>query len=389
MTPRGDPAFEKDYQHWLETHQPFHWFAEFYDILAGRGGFDVIIGNPPYVEYSRVKKTYTIKNYDTERCGNLYALTLERLIWISRNKIGVIIPVASVCTSGYFPLQKILKKSGDLMISSYNDRPGKLFEGLEHIRLSIILINKSFNQNHLFFTTRYNKWNSGVRSTLFDKLEYNTTITESYFDGSIPKIGVYLENSILKKLMLQKRSIGYYSKSNGKYKIYYTRKLSYFVQISDFIPLIYDQNGNQIEPSELKEIAFDDSVIRDLFLALLNSNLFYWFLTVFSDCRNLNKREIYWIPFSLDNSDIVTTLPSLTRKLMEDLQNTSKMIEMHYRNLGTRRIQCIYPKYSKPIIDEIDAVLAEHYGFTEEELDFIINYDIKYRLGKELTEGEN
>ena len=34
-----------------------------------------------------------------------------------------------------------------------------------------------------------------------------------------------------------------------------------------------------------------------------------------------------------------------------------------------------------PIIDEIDRVLAEHYGFTDEELDFILNYDIKYRLG--------
>ena len=39
-------------------------------------------------------------------------------------------------------------------------------------------------------------------------------------------------------------------------------------------------------------------------------------------------------------------------------------------------------------IDEIDKVLAEHYGFTNEELDFIINYDIKYRMGKGL-EGED
>jgi len=39
-------------------------------------------------------------------------------------------------------------------------------------------------------------------------------------------------------------------------------------------------------------------------------------------------------------------------------------------------------------IDEIDTVLAQHYGFTEEELDFIINYDIKYRMGKELEEEE-
>jgi putative transposase len=30
-------------------------------------------------------------------------------------------------------------------------------------------------------------------------------------------------------------------------------------------------------------------------------------------------------------------------------------------------------------IDEIDRILARHYGFTEKELDFIINYDIKYR----------
>ncbi|MGD0488572.1 MAG: hypothetical protein ABSB94_15430 [Syntrophorhabdales bacterium] len=38
---------------------------------------------------------------------------------------------------------------------------------------------------------------------------------------------------------------------------------------------------------------------------------------------------------------------------------------------------------SKSIIDEIDTVLATHYGFTPEELDFIINYDIKYRLSPE------
>jgi hypothetical protein len=28
-------------------------------------------------------------------------------------------------------------------------------------------------------------------------------------------------------------------------------------------------------------------------------------------------------------------------------------------------------------------VLAMHYGFTDEELDFIINYDIKYRMGQD------
>lgn len=40
----------------------------------------------------------------------------------------------------------------------------------------------------------------------------------------------------------------------------------------------------------------------------------------------------------------------------------------------------------KVIIDKIDKVLARHYGFTDEELDFIINYDIKYRMGDELND---
>jgi hypothetical protein len=40
----------------------------------------------------------------------------------------------------------------------------------------------------------------------------------------------------------------------------------------------------------------------------------------------------------------------------------------------------------KTIIAEIDCMLAQHYGFTDEELDFIINYDIKYRMGS-IEEG--
>lgn len=32
-------------------------------------------------------------------------------------------------------------------------------------------------------------------------------------------------------------------------------------------------------------------------------------------------------------------------------------------------------------------MLARHYSFTEEELDFIINYDIKYRMGRDAEGG--
>ena len=35
------------------------------------------------------------------------------------------------------------------------------------------------------------------------------------------------------------------------------------------------------------------------------------------------------------------------------------------------------------LIDEIDIALADHYGFSKEDrLDFILNYDLKYRMGR-------
>lgn len=39
-------------------------------------------------------------------------------------------------------------------------------------------------------------------------------------------------------------------------------------------------------------------------------------------------------------------------------------------------------------MDEIDRSMAKHYGFTDEELDFIVNYDAKYRMGQEVEGDE-
>jgi hypothetical protein len=57
------------------------------------------------------------------------------------------------------------------------------------------------------------------------------------------------------------------------------------------------------------------------------------------------------------------------------------MLVREQTQTGTTQTQSFKIQKSKPIIDEIDSILAEHYGFTEEELDFVVNYDIKYRLG--------
>jgi hypothetical protein len=43
---------------------------------------------------------------------------------------------------------------------------------------------------------------------------------------------------------------------------------------------------------------------------------------------------------------------------------------------------------SKLIIDQIDKRLAEHFGLTLEEYDFILIYDVKYRMGQDEVDEE-
>ena len=70
-----------------------------------------------------------------------------------------------------------------------------------------------------------------------------------------------------------------------------------------------------------------------------------------------------------------------------DKRDNNKLVSVVTKSSGgTNQSFAYQKKLSKPIIDEIDKVLAKHYGFTDEELDFIINYDIKYRMGDELNE---
>ena len=104
----------------------------------------------------------------------------------------------------------------------------------------------------------------------------------------------------------------------------------------------------------------------------------------------MTMHELNTFPDNIENlnNKAKESLVQLIQALMIDYKNNSVRKKCYYKATGEVIYDEFYPKHSKPIIDEIDKVLAQHYGFTDEELDFIINYDIKYRMGKEL-EGED
>ncbi len=63
------------------------------------------------------------------------------------------------------------------------------------------------------------------------------------------------------------------------------------------------------------------------------------------------------------------------------MDTTAERCRTTHSQTGEIEYEKFRPRQCKPIIDEIDTILATHYGFTPEELDFILNYDIKYRMG--------
>jgi len=374
-----DPESPADFTAWRESHQPFHWFAEFYGVMR-EGGFDVVIGNPPYIQLSEINE-YDPRGYFSTECGNIYPVVLERCLILnsSLGRQGYIVPVSSISTDGYKSLQEIYRKK-NIHVSCYDDRPSRLFDGLEHIRLVIFLL--SHNKPSCWHSTRYHKWTSQERGGLFQCLVYVEAIG-GIVRNAVPKLTSDKELSILRKLSACSVTIGARALRSGPYAINFSRKVGYFLQVLDFQPRVLDGLGNLRPPSEFKSLTFGSSKEKSAALALLNSSLFYWFTTVFSDCRHLNRREIDATPFPdvlHAMKQLASDLERQVNELMSNLRTTADIRTMRFRH-DRLEIECIIPKRSKRLIDTIDHSLAQAFSFSDEEIDFIINYDIKYRMG--------
>lgn len=374
-------AYGTNYDAWLKSHQPFHWLAEFYQIIKGNGGFDVIIGNPPYVVYTKkdaktkkaISDYYKLKDYGTISCNNLYAFVLERCQSIIHNVsyFGMIIPISCVSNDKFVPLLNILQSEAHMWYSSYSNRPGKLFENVEQ-RLTIVLGYKSKNKDSAYFASSYQHWVVVERPILFSRicyeLNHRTNVNLSLF-----KVGKNIEKGIYKKLTAQTEKLGSMLGSGTKYT-YYHNAPTYFIRAMSVKP--NSQPGMQ-ESSHYKSLKSDNNA---LVTCVLNSSVYYWFYKNISNCRDYSDKEI--------NSFPIGNFTDNMKVLQEKLQTSydvNKTIKNRTYESGLVYYEEYYPAKSKPIIDEIDKVLAKHYGFTEEELDFIINYDIKYRMGDELN----
>lgn len=394
-----DPTKDAQYAHWLNSHKPFHWFVEFYGVLKN-GGFDVIIGNPPYVEYSKVRKSYTIQHYKTESSGNLYAFIIEQSshLLAKGGMFGMIVPMSIVSTARVSSVRDLLlDQMKQLYVSNYSGdaHPSVLFSGVK-MRLSIVIAQRKMHQdpNERLYTTNFLRWYSEAREHLFTgNLAYVEISRQALHNNLIPKIGTPLELKIMGKLFAQGKRISDFVLDNGKESIYAHRIVAHFVKCFDFIPHFWNEQDGVKRSEDYKVFSFDDVGKAVSTSAIINSTTFYHYYLLYSDAYHCGRELILTFPANLSQitAQLKNELEAQNRELMNDIQSRSKRRKIQYRT-GWIEYDEFYPRLSKHIIDEIDRVLARHYGFTDEEVDFIINYDIKYRMGDYLggdgDEGE-
>ncbi len=379
------------YAAWEKSHQPFHWFAEFYEIIQERGGFDVIIGNPPYVEYSKARKTYKIleKKYNNFACNNLYAFIFESSMSILKHqgKIGLIVPISLVCTQRMEKIMIFLKNSSSFFWNScYAERPSKLFQGAE-VLLTISILEKDLNKtNTKVYITGLRKWYTEFRTSLFETTEY-FIVNDFLRSYLIQKVSNKLEPYIINKVFKDNLTLALsYGPSFSKAKIYYRIGGGrYWKVFTNFQPKFL-LNGKKSISSRENYLYFNSESDRDIVIAALSSNLFFWYFVLTTNGRDLNPYDLNNFPFNVFklSEHIQQTLLSLSKCLMDDYSANKIMKQKISKKTGVIRYEEFYPRNSKEIIDKIDKALAEYYGFSEEELDSIINYDIKYRMGDEL-----
>lgn len=414
----------------LTKRTPFHWRVDFADVFLD-GGFDVVTGNPPYIEdrsnntidlkiiqsmripeekehpkrkwkkLSPEKKSGEPLFYVSKNCGNTHAYFIERSIKLLNNEggFGFIVPIALVSTDRMNCIRAFIHtNSSEVEYYNFDDRPGKIFSGIEDCRQTILVTEKGAGLNWVV-TSKYHRWKSEDRAKLLKNLKTHKWPIASPTD-SIPKIGTRTEEDILKKLQHKSggKSVQDYLKDSGT-QIWYHNAPRYWIHAhtEGYLPKVeyyhkFRENkvtGEKL-PYDLKEakvsshykpvtLEKDDAPIIN---GLLNSSLFYWWFVVWSDGRDLLADHIQSFPINLQtfSQTIRDRLKELAEELMKSYDSNSR-VKVNERAGGYAiKIKEIIPSKSKAIIDEIDKIFAECFGFSQKEEEFIRKFDIEFRM---------
>jgi hypothetical protein len=378
-----NPKKKEEFAAWRVSHQPFHWFAEFYGVMRS-GGFDVVIGNPPYIEYSKVRNEYLIGPIKTVACGNLWAFCIERSFELlsTSSRFGMIVPISLVCTQRMSDVQDLVdNQSSASWLSNYAERPAKLFSGAE-VLLTIAICRKSSAQRIGTFTTPLRKWPAEFRPSLFETTAY--LAAGSRIRGyAIPKISTEIEAKAIPGMMSKLGTLAEAFVRTSQHKIFYRIGGGRYWKIFTTFQPQFLLNGISSVSSRESYLYFSSKEDRDIAVSLLSSTLFYWHFMLTTNGRDLNPADLRAFPISPKrlSTEGKKNLVELSGQLMKSYRTHKATKEKTSKSTGHVVYEEFYPRMSKDILDEIDQVLGHELGLSKEQQDFFLNFEIKYRMG--------
>ena len=321
------------------------------------GNMDIIVGNPPYVEYRHfIGKT----KYDY---GNIYADVLHNSIDNLSNNgvISFVIPLSYVSTKRMSKLRGYVKdKMNKQIVVNFADRPDSLFSGV-HQKLTILIASKNSIYNGVL-SSSYNYWYQVERQNLFDNISIIPTImdNEEYW----PKIGNEIEKSIYNKMKyFDGIDISSLPVSFRGYKSIYMNLRACF-----WMKVFIEDTGTS-SYTEIK-VPFE---FQAFIYCLLNSSFFFLLWIIISDGWHITTKEIIFmkIPRQIKRYNVWELH---MHRLIERLEDTKVFV-------NTKQVLYEYKhKKCKDIIDRIDYELAKVYGLSDTELAYIKSFALKYRM---------
>ena len=347
-------------------------------------GFDIVIGNPPYgAKHDNQTKRYYKNTYSTANSirglqkGSLdtYTLFIELGYNLLRRNgsFAYIVPISLTSSESLTGVHRILMGNCDsIHISSYGVRPKPVFENAV-VNTSILLFQKTETPcNHLYSTKMHRRGNEFDLQNLIDNLLFVDVKRQTLY-GRIPKIGSEIEKTILNKLFKQTK-LGSFIKTSGSPIIYRFAGGRYFKVVTNY------SNGSSAE----RTIFFANSQIADAVGCILSSNLSFWFYQIFSDNLNWKTYEIENFTIPQLSTENIEYLDKLYSRYLTDIEAKANIRttsgESTYNVDSFKEYKIVR---SKAIIDEIDDYICPLYGLTQEETDFIKNYELEFRLAGE------
>ena len=366
--------------------QFFLWHTWFHDVFSrpSKEGFDIVIGNPPYgAKYDNQTKRYYKNTYVTANSirglqkGSLdtYTLFIELGYNLLRKNgsFAYIVPISLTSSDSLTGVHRLLMGNCDtIYISSYAVRPKPVFENAV-VNTSILLFKKTETPcQYLFSTKMHRRGNEFELQRLIDNLQFVDVKGQTLY-GRIPKIGSEIEKTILNKLFNYTK-LGSLIKTSGSPIIYRFAGGRYFKVVTNY------STGSSAE----RTIYFANSKIADAVGCVLSSSLSFWFYQIFSDNLNWKTYEIENFTVPQLSAEDIDYLDKLYSRYLSDIEAKANIRitsgESTYNVDSFKEYKIVR---SKAIIDEIDDYICPLYGLTQEETDFIKNYELEFRLAGE------